>query len=709
LAPFENVIRTVLPIVSESAPAEDEPLFEIVEGVSIDDLTTDNLLKILEDKAGLTLTDKQKEIIKNFYLGKLTGYNSANGKRAFRMEYEIKPTGEGDETTLDRKDMITLLLGLVIDVLGNEANRDATEKLLGEEVSAILFNILGMKKAERKQITWLYVPEKVGETFSVMDTTRQFTRGYGPLFTKEMAEYMSANLSTFLDNMVQLLGIPASTFDGLNLDIKSDSGFITSVEDLVDGLLEGTLYKAELIETIRGYILKAVEMINGLPASEHIKEVLRLAIDLDVDYYEKYYVNGELQPIPEFDNSDPENNPLRDQFVDALCDVLKPLYPLLQWLLSDRDISILYNSEGSDLITLFGFEGYRYGIAPIYEALGVDRPMQEEINGKETTEKLLKAIINPLLDRLDEIIDDPVNELFAILPEVAYFINTKGLDVSYKNLLAAVKTVLDAVDPLLPEDAKGKIAPIIAGQFGNLNITELTMQTLLDMVASNLGDGMDTLAFDAVAETTFGQLVSYDSELDYDAYKMQYVDEDSEADALTALLRLALRWIATGENGAKLKALVRENIEMSAEGYDYIDKLIDIVVAYAGTNSGMDSLLHMLYYIFYGIHNGTAAVAGWQRDYNSRFEAIDGVVQELTPRDENLGKVAELLDWLFATYGDGDENNTGNVYHNYDNPDDEMPSPAVGKPKGFAANGFIQFFKQIIEWFKTIFNKIFKH
>ena len=49
-----------------------------------------------------------------------------------------------------------------------------------------------------------------------------------------------------------------------------------------------------------------------------------------------------------------------------------------------------------------------------------------------------------------------------------------------------------------------------------------------------------------------------------------------------------------------------------------------------------------------------------------------------------------------------DENgDTGNVYHNY--PDSQFGNN--DKP-GFASNGFIAFFQQIIQWIKTIWNKL---
>lgn len=206
---------------------------------------------------------------------------------------------------------------------------------------------------------------------------------------------------------------------------------------------------------------------------------------------------------------------------------------------------------------------------------------------------------------------------------------------------------------------------------------------------------------------TTGKVVSYTSMAEQlnTAYKMKYAGDGSKADVITMLLRFALRWVATGDNPAKLKALIREKVSMDQEGYDYTDKLIDIAASYAGTNSGMDSLLHMIYYIFYGVHNGTAPVAEWQRSYNDRLQLLEYGAEGASKTDENLGNVADLLDWLFQTYVEGEDADdderapTGDVYHYQDS---DRTENGKDSKNGFAKNGFIRFFQQIIEWIKKI-------
>ena len=281
-----------------------------------------------------------------------------------------------------------------------------------------------------------------------------------------------------------------------------------------------------------------------------------------------------------------------------------------------------------------------------------------------------------------------------MLPNVAYFINSKGLDACVRNMVSAINVILEALNPLVGD------VDLFAAL--GIDLATIDMQYIMNAVTDKIGEGstqdLIPLVVDALAEMTTGKIVTSSSQSELSPwYKMEYAGETSKADTITTLMRFAMRWIALNKD--QLKTLVREKIEMSDEGYAYIDKMIDIVGTYAGTNTGMDSLLHMFYYIFYAVNTGTTKVANWQKDYNTRLELVAEGQEKASARDENIGKVAELLDWLFTEYVDEDAD-TGNVYHNY--PDSEF-----GNKPGFAANGFIAFFQQIIQWFKTIFNKLF--
>ena len=687
--PFDALVEIVTgdPIATLLAGVE-------VGGVALNDLNTTALLTLIEGLAGIQIPDAVKTAISTFYIGKAVYFESANGKPAFKLAYDG-----------DRKDMITILASVLIEVLAYEDNASIL-KGVSEEAYQVVLNILGKSDEEitvpMKVPEWLY-PEAADtdQTFSAINTSTEFG-SYGPLFTQEMAIYLANNLDDFIDNMIYLLGIPADALEGLGIHSSTDE-YITSLKDLLNTVIGDTVYTPEiadlLLNLVEDKLVKTVNdlTINGVDMSDIVKNVLKTALKVDLDRY----TNG-----TEFTKDDdgkyhvqPFEAGSKDGFLNALVQILDPVYPVLNWLLCEEDIHFFTDSAGDHAITLKGGQGYKYGIIPILETFDcTDLPSQADVSATTDTASLVNTIATPLLSRIDKLLENPVDEIFELLPNVAYFINSKGLDACVRNMVNAINVVLKALQPLVGD------VDLFAAL--GIDLSTLDMQYILNAITGMIGEDSDLtpLVVDALAELTTGKIVTSSSQSDLSPwYKMVYAGEASKADTITTLLRFALRWV--GLNGDKLKEIVRDKIEMSDEGYAYIDKLIDIVAAYAGTNSGMDSLLHMLYYIFYGIHNGSASVANWQRDYNSRFEAIAEGQKAATKTDENLGKVAELLDWLFVTYGDGDSDDTGNVYHNYD--DDDLGSPAAGKPKGFAPNGFIAFFQQIINWFKTIFSKLF--
>ena len=705
---LNDLLRTVVGNLSD---------MESLQNLDIDDLTFPFFFDIIKEATGIDLETPIGTYVTTFNFGKKEAYTYAGSKTGYTVTYS---------ETNNRYDIITIIASMLLDVVEYDGNETAFRELLGDNAYQLIKNLLNMSEVEMKQIEWLYTEfADSDKVFSAMDTTVLFDRNYGPLYTQEMAEYIADNIDAFIDNMIQLLGIPIKNPTEANPEQEE---FITSLDDLLKQYI-GDIYTKKNLETILGYLKDAIAKIDGLgtvygidlPAQ--IKAIVWRSLRKDADdtvtgnlnYYNDY-------AVADFADGD------RAAFTNELIRMLDPLYPILKWLLCDDDIAFFLDQAGNDQVVLRGAEGYRFGLGPVLEALYCDNiPTPASLNDAATTDALLRPVLDAALNRVDAIFENPVDELFEILPNVAYFINCNGLDTCFKNLLNAACALFEAIRPILPESMNDQ--DFYSFVYGLLNLQALgltngletlDMDWVLNKIVSAIEAGTDedlqTLVIDAVKEMTTGKLVSYTSMTapEFDpAYRMEHA-ENTKADTITMLLRFALRWIATAENGAKLKQIVREKIEMSDEGYAYIDKLIDIVVAYAGTNSGMDSLLHMIYYIFYGIHNGSAAVAGWQRDYNTRLDAVAKGEEQASARDENLGKVAELLDWLYWFYGkdheeNSDPNDTGNVYHNYDNPDDEMPSPAVGKPKGFAPNGFIAFFRQIIEWFKTIFNKIFKH
>ena len=145
----------------------------------------------------------------------------------------------------------------------------------------------------------------------------------------------------------------------------------------------------------------------------------------------------------------------RESFIDALCEVLMPLAEAVDWLLYGDDYTFFHHSAhsgeaGSNLITIKGADGYAYGLVPLLEALGCKNVLsQTAMKSQANPQSPRKAILEPLLARLDEIVANPVDELLGIIPNLMYFINANGISVSLKNTLHAVLNIFDAVAPAL--------------------------------------------------------------------------------------------------------------------------------------------------------------------------------------------------------------------------------------------------------------------
>ncbi len=622
--------------------------------------------------------------------------------------YKIKTNAEDT-----RYDVLTIVASLALQVIDDN---DATIKALlnNNNVYQVIHNILNLKLlpgAPVRDIAWKYTEKaNTNEVIQPLDTSAVF-KPYGPLFTRDKAQYMADNFQAFIDNMIQLLGIEGK-----------DGQFINSLEDLLNNVVGNSLYTTGNLEKIYGKISGAVNEIKTALGDNYnmLVEVLAKAEIATLADYNDY----EVETITEGD---------RDAFANEIVRMLKPLYGVLKWLLTNSDLAFFTDKTDNrpagevngDQIVLPGAEGYKYGIVPILEALcctkveggqavgidGIKTQEQYEADVEADEDNLIKDILNPVFDKLDTVLADPANELFNLIPNVQYFINCGALDTCVRNVLNAVYTLIDAIKPLKEINLDQLIDE-------KLPLKDLTMSSIFHALVSNLGTisidlagttidlNLNDMDIELLLQCFNGYLYSYTNTKSGQspAYYMGYAGQASKADTLAVILQMLLKWIASGDNPAKLKQIVRAKIEMSDEGYAYIDKLIDLVAAYAGTPSGMDSLLHMIYYTFYGIHNGTAPVAEWQRSYNDRLQLISKSA-EATKTDENLGNVADLLDWLFQTYVEGEDADdderapTGDVYHYQDS---DRTENGKDSKNGFAKNGFIRFFQQIIEWIKKI-------
>lgn len=626
-----------------------------VEGddvISLDNLTMSALLKAVALMTGLNLEHIEK-VLNGFALGKVENYTSVSKEVG-----ETRKMVYADE--FDRHDMVTVVANLLLITIVNEGNEEVIRGLLGDDVYDTIVGIFNMENVDVKAIEWI-LTDKVGEVFTAIDTSELYEgKMFGPLYTEEMANYIADNFGEFVDNIIYLLGIE---MNGIS---------INSLSELINGILGGSLYNSENIIAIRDALVGVIKGIkdlevNGKNVGKHIIAVLKASGLADVEAVAKV-------DVPTFTND-------REQFVASLCAVLDPLSNALKWLLADQDLKFFVDTDKTDLITLPGAEGYAFGIIPLLEVLGCENIITRDayFDAVEANDDvLLTSIIDPVLNRLDVIIENPAEEILSILPNIIYFINSKGVDAVIKNTLNAVYTLLNAINPIVKID----IYELIGIDFEDLTFAKI-FEMILDLIYDATGykfDNIETL--DSIAELTVGTLEKYTSANGLEAYRMVYSPEGGieggKAELVTVVLRLLVRFLMHENNADLLIDLLKDNFNMSEDAEKYMRGLLDSIMAVpTETFIGMDQALATIYYVYYGADLGVGGLAGGLKDINAEWQKILAELGRSDNPDEiTIGNVlADFLD----KYMDG-----------------------ILTDQGVAPNGVITFFQRIADWFNKI-------
>ena len=562
--------------------------------------------------------------------------------------------------TAEKSSVITVIATVAVLVLLDEGNSAIIKGLLGQEVYEVIANFLKLSDVPAQEIEWAYT-DMVGETFSAFDSTiiyEDYKYDYGTSFTKERADYIADNFGEFVDNIIYLLG----------LDVDGDGNVEKDLTTVINDLLGGSLYNSSNVVAIQNLLVGIIENITkleveGVVVGGYIADVIKTTGLADIAKV------AEVK-VPEFTAD-------REQFVTYLCEILEPLSGLLKYLLADEDISFFVRKNGTKAITLYGAEGYATGIIPLLEVLGCEDVVTSDDyyaaleNGENDV--LITSILNPLLNRVDEIIANPAEELIAILPNLIYFINSNGVDKVVKNTLNAVFSLLSAIEPI----AKIDLYEIIGIDFADLDFNKL-FNMLLDLVAEKTGYEFEDLGIDALSELSVGKLESYTSANGKTAYRMVYAEGESgtKTEMVVTLERLLVTFIMHENNRDMLVGLLKDNLGMSDDAAKYIDAILDVIAEYAvNTADGMDSTLYLIYTIYYVADTGVGNAAGSMNDINGTWKDIITVIKK---NDSSAGAIIdEILGW-------------------------EIFEDILDVEEGFAPNGIIKFFQKIADWFRSI-------
>lgn len=636
LAPVYYLLETLSPLVG------DVNIDELI-GFPLSDLTFDTIFDIVGDKVGLYFKPECEEFVSTFYMGKVVPFTSANGQNAYYMTYSDTET---------RRDMITILLSLVIDTMKYEDNEAILSKWFGADVYKAIANVLGLNDAKAMQeFSWYYTEAaNTDQTFTAIQTSGRYTNTYNEYWTKDKAQYLVDNLPAFIGNMLCLLGLEV---DGVKLN---------NIEALISQLVDSAIYTQANADALLNAVRDGVGQLTSIePYGEYVAEVLRTSIGLDLHAWDTMTVT-----VTDGD---------RVSFTNALAQILEPAAPLLKLLLANEDISLFFDINGGNAVTIPGSEGYAYGIIPLLEALQCENVRTpDEFKALLATDfnTAFKAVVDPLFDKIDAIEANPIDEIMALLPGVIYFINSNGLDTCFKNIVNSVDTVLAALEPVLGTSDLESLMGIDLSTYD----FEWILNYALTAVKDSTGYDLTPFAADAIAELTVGKVVTYESKNGETYYTMKYASKLDKADMLTILLRIVIDFATMDENIAKIEAILKEYIP-NEENYNSVCSLLESLAKSASEDPGMGQALYVLYYIFVGLSESAEATDDLYHDVNNSWQFILKMLD--TSEEPILNNFSKTLKGVLNKYFDG-----------------------IFTDEGVAPNGFIRFFQKLAELFKKI-------
>lgn len=136
----------------------------------------------------------------------------------------------------------------------------------------------------------------------------------------------------------------------------------------------------------------------------------------------------------------------KDSFFNALAAVMRPFYGVLDVLLNDASLGIF------NIVHIPGSNGYSSVVVPLLEAFGcynIKTQYQYREDISKAYDNILLVIVNSLWDKVEDILNAPLQTLMSMLPNLALFIANDGLLQLIENLFTPVSALLDALKPIV--------------------------------------------------------------------------------------------------------------------------------------------------------------------------------------------------------------------------------------------------------------------
>lgn len=539
-APIQDLI---IPLVNEKALA--------ANGINIV-LPNINWEKLIDLGTPTTYTSKATGANGRYLTGKMVG-NVDQGKVLITVLRYIGTVLVDNASAI--KNLICSIDGvkkndLIVSIIKSVFNTIGTSS--PDAIIAALFYIL---ESEPTNAFWDYTKYKTGE--------HNFT-------------YPDSVDTDFLKNLPPML-----------------DGLIGGLLDL-NGLINDNLFKDELISKLATGLYGA---IDGVKINDNMNLTALLA-QTDIDFstsnvaklltnekYGKTYADAAsvIASAGSWKNVKVESLKWgvtdRDSFFHALVAVLRPIYGVLDVLLNDADLGLF------DLVRIPGSNGYTSSIIPLLEAFScynVKTQYQYRQDINKEYDAILLDIINPIWDKVEDVLNAPLQTVTSMIPNLALFIGNDGLCQIIDNLLTPVSALADALRPIvdlnsllttvlssLKVDLNGLLAKVGVTNF-SLDVYDLnkTLKPLLsgdaiipllnnilgmiDIKGTKLGIKLNPV--DWLQLASHGQTIVAASQAPTFGTRI-FVEGDS-SETLIAILRYLIVTVNTGDNFDNISSLI---------------------------------------------------------------------------------------------------------------------------------------------------------
>ena len=408
---------------------------------NIQDIVVPLVRKLLADN-GLSLKIPNISFASLASLGTITTVKSA-AKNA-DGKYETR------RVVADQGKVLVSVLRYVADVLIKNAT--AINNLLGN-ISAIKKN-----KTLKDILACVFNSIKAATPDDIVRALFYFLAQTGTLGVPEDSFFDYSNFKTI-----------ASTFTFGNMDEDFCRKLAPMLDGLIGGLLpdglgglvSGAIYKDDIISSIATGLYGAVEGVKVGKIGSLTSLLEKTGIDFttknvaalltDKTYGKTFEAAartiksaGSWKSVNKSSLSWGVTD--RESFLNALAAVLRPLYGVLDVILNNSRLNLF------NIVSVQGSDGYTSFIVPLLEAFGcynIKTQYDYRMDISKNYDALLLDILNPILDKVEDLLNAPVEMLADILPNLSLFFANDGLLQILDNLLTPVSALLDAVKPII--------------------------------------------------------------------------------------------------------------------------------------------------------------------------------------------------------------------------------------------------------------------